>query len=392
MDWKPAKINQDGTVKIPERWLHLYYYESLNILFRFENALRIFVYIVLKHNNGKDWDLAVIGENQTIRTETKKRIRQAREHGYLGDDVSSPMLFLNSGELTQIITSETYWKYFASFFKASKSIVATKLQEIGTVRNALAHFRPIKEDDIDLLKQNSKHLFISVENCLVQITGITDVVPTNTSDVWYRDLKNIGNDRFRTSLFASRDQAWVRLELEYSIPMLKKLYYTDDYISYRVGNLRTAQLLTKYSALRESCIYLSENPLYGRVGSEGNILASKTVSFVFSRLVLEQRIDEIGAAVRDIAAEVEKETDLILQDNLARGDLIESQNASANTNTGSSGNKYWTVSLDNLSTSPLDIDCVEYWGQRWNFVTDFISSVHQYPWMPSSVSKDELPF
>ena len=141
MEWKSPVSMPEGAVRIPERWLHIYYYEALNILFRFENALRFFVYVVLKDKLGKDWDQASIGDSQTIRSETKKRINQAREHGYLGYDVTSPMLFLNGGELTQLVTSDAYWKHFASYFRATKGIVQAKLQEVGTVRNALAHFR-----------------------------------------------------------------------------------------------------------------------------------------------------------------------------------------------------------------------------------------------------------
>lgn len=222
MDWKSPEITKDGTIKVPERWLHLYYYEALNILFRFENALRLFVYVVLKDRIGKDWDLASLGENGTIRTETRKRIAQAREHGYLGYEVSSPMLYLNSGELTQIISSDAYWKHFAPYFRATKSVVLTKLQEIGTVRNSLAHFRPIKQDDIDLIKQNSKHLLIEVEQCLVQLTAISDVVPTNSSQAWYKELKSIGSDTLRTLLFSSPNEEWIRLEIEFKIPVLQK--------------------------------------------------------------------------------------------------------------------------------------------------------------------------
>lgn len=179
MDWKSAEI-KGNTVIVPERWLHLYYYETLNILFRFENALRLFVYVILKKHLGKDWDQASVGENSTIRTETRKRIAQASEHGYLGYEVSSPMLYLNSGELIAIIISDAYWKHFAKYFRATKQIVSTKLAEIGTVRNSVAHFRPIREDDLALVKQNSKHVLQEIEACLVEITSIKDAVPTNS--------------------------------------------------------------------------------------------------------------------------------------------------------------------------------------------------------------------
>ncbi|WP_261927118.1 Swt1 family HEPN domain-containing protein, partial [Vibrio aestuarianus] len=118
------------------------------VLFRFENSLRVFVYTVLKDQLKDKWQETAVS-NGCIKSETKKRIKQSEEYGYLGHDTTCPMLFLNSGELIEIIVSDAYWKYFAKYFKSSKSIVITKLQEIGTVRNSLAHFRPLKEDDVE---------------------------------------------------------------------------------------------------------------------------------------------------------------------------------------------------------------------------------------------------
>lgn len=391
MEWLPAEAVEDRNFKIPARWLHLYYYEALNILFRFENALRLFVYVVLKRQLGKDWDIAALGDGITIRTETKKRIHQAREHGYLGYDVSSPMLFLNSGELTQIITSDVYWKHFAPFFRASKAIVLTKLQEIGTVRNSLAHFRPIKQDDIDLIKQNSKHLLIGIEDCLVQLTSITDVVPTNSEDAWYKELKPVGNDHWRTNLLSSRDQQWIRVQLTYRIPTLQK-FPSTRHVNYKVGTLRVAQLLHLYKSVRETCIYLSESTVHPRMGDEYEITATKSISLVFSKSTLESSFTDISQALKAIALKVEAETELIQQDTLARGDLVEAKNISAVLREGSPGNAYWAFNTESLTTPVADIEEVEYWGQRWHFTTDFISSTSHYPWMPSSVSDDEIPF
>jgi hypothetical protein len=391
MEWHPAEVNEGRNFKIPERWLHLYYYEALNILFRFENALRLFVYVVLKRQLGKDWDIAALGDGITIRTETKKRIHQAREHGYLGYDVSSPMLFLNSGELTQIITSDGYWKHFAPFFRASKAIVLTKLQEIGTVRNSLAHFRPIKQDDIDLIKQNSKHLLIGIEDCLVQLTSISDVVPTNSEDAWYKELKPIGNDHWRTNLLSSRDQQWIRVQLNYKIPVLQK-FPSSKYVSYKVGTLRVAQLLRLYADVRERCIYLSESTVHARMGDDHTFNAAKSISLVFSKSTLQSSFTEIGHALKAMALKVDAETELIQQDTLARGDLVEAKNISAALRDGSTGNPYWTFATESLDTPVAEIEEVEYWGQRWHFTTDFISSTSHYPWMPSSVSEEEVPF
>lgn len=391
MEWHPAEAGEDRTFKIPERWLHLYYYEALNILFRFENALRLFVYVVLKRQLGKEWDLAALGDGITIRTETKKRISQAREHGYLGYDVSSPMLFLNSGELTQIIVSDAYWKHFAPFFRASKAIVLTKLQEIGTVRNSLAHFRPIKQDDIDLIKQNSKHLLIGIEDCLVQLTSITDVVPTNSTAAWYKELKPIGNDYWLTNLLSSRDQQWIRVQLTYKIPILQR-FPSPKYPSYKVGTIRTAQLLHFYPNIRETCIYLSESNIYPRMSDDQDPIATKSISIVFSRSTLESSLAKIGQELKDVALKVEAETELIQQDTLARGDLVEAKNMSAALREDSQGNQSWKFNTESLITPVAEIEDVEYWGKRWHFTTDFISSTSHYPWMPSSVSEDEIPF
>jgi hypothetical protein len=392
MEWKPAESKENGIFKIPERWLHIYYYEALNILFRFENGMRLFVYVVLKRNLGKNWDTAALGEGATIRTETKKRIAQAREHGYLGYDVSSPMLFLNGGELAQLIVSDAYWKYFAPYFKASKSIVLTKLQEIGTVRNSLAHFRPIKQDDIDLIKQNSRHLMISIEDCLVQITSISDVVPTNSEDPWYKDLKSIGNDRLTTSLYSSRNTDWIRVQLTYSLPVLRKTASSPSYCAYLVGNLRTGKLINDFPAIRESCIYLSENVPHPRMHGDQNPSMTKHISIVLSKDSLEKNLEALSKEFREITIKIESETELITQDSLALGDLVESKPVSAVQRDVGNGHKYWRFSMEALNTAPAEIDYVEYWGSRWHYATDFISSTSHYPWMPSSISSEESPF
>ena len=83
----------------------------MNILFRLENALRVFVYVVLKTEFGGKWADITIGSDDgdnTIAAIAKKRRSQAGTFGYLGYPVSSPLLYLNTGELTRIITSDSY--------------------------------------------------------------------------------------------------------------------------------------------------------------------------------------------------------------------------------------------------------------------------------------------
>jgi hypothetical protein len=139
-----------------------------------ENSLRVFVYVVLKNKFKQKWtdiSLQTADDQQsTIAATAVRRVAQAKGFGYLGYEISSPLMYLNSGELTQIICADAYWSLFKPFFRGKKEIIRTKLDEIGSVRNSLAHFRPLKYDDIELIKQNVKHTFVGIEQCFAEMT------------------------------------------------------------------------------------------------------------------------------------------------------------------------------------------------------------------------------
>ena len=385
MDWHQAKqVNE--AVQIPDRWLHLHYYEALNILFRFENALRVFVYVILKRELLDEWDTAAIPGGGTIRSETKRRLTQARDHGYLGYGVSSPMLFLNSGEILQVLTSDAYWKHFARYFKASKGIVETKLQEIGTVRNALAHFRPIKPEDIDLVKQNSRHVLLEVERCLTEVTSIFNEMPSNSKDDWYVKVMAIGNEYITTALFASTDQEWIRIELSYKIEKLYSEIYGDDFLYMKVSNFRTDRMLKDFDKIRKECIFVSESEPGGFIRTDETLSSERRISIVFARDRLVESLDEIIQDLQKIAEVSKSETTLVSEDNLAKGDLIEVKIVTANA-TRKDQAVGWSVNLNSLATQLADADHAEFWGQRVHYTSDFIAGTDQYPWMPASISK-----
>ena len=127
MEWEKAEViskELNTTYKIPNRWLFIHYYEALNILFRIENSLRVFVYAILKNTFYDDWTNIQIDisddQKMTISAIAKKRIRQAQDFGYLGYEISSPLMHLNSGELIRMITSAEYWKYFSTYLRGKK--------------------------------------------------------------------------------------------------------------------------------------------------------------------------------------------------------------------------------------------------------------------------------
>jgi hypothetical protein len=393
MDWKSAEKTNDGAIKVPASWLHLYYYEALNILFRFENALRIFVYVVLKDSLGKEWDNASLGASGTIRSETRKRIAQANEHGYVGEIVTSPMLFLNSGELTSIMLHESYWKHFAPYFRAKQAVIQNKLAEINTVRNSLAHFRPIRQDDVELIKQTTKHVLLEIQSCLSKISGIRTVVPTNSEAEWYKQLKPIGNAHVVTSVFSSQDEKWIRIRTTLRCSVLKSSKFSN-FMNARVTTLRTAQIVKKLDKIRDACIFIADGNSFGHVNADAPIV-QRSIDIAFSAVTLSAKLDDVSQSLKEMALQIEQETDLVKQDNLARGEFIEAKDVAATLHKGTvAGHEYWTVDTKKLNTDLSEIDCVEYWGAMSQTGTDYVTEADKYPWMPASISTDDddIPF
>lgn len=386
MHWRDAIETDSGAVKVPATWLDLYYYEALNVLFRFENSLRIFAYIILKKELNDRWDQAAISSGSTIKSETKKRLNQAREHGYLGYEVTSPMLYLNSGELTTIITSEAYWKHFAPYFKATKQTIINKLNEIGTVRNSLAHFRPLKKDDLDLIKQNTKHVLLEVERCLDKINSISNIAPTNSDEEWYKRLSPIRNEVINLTLLSSPDNEWIRVELSFKTPNLDKSQFGNNYFSYQLGKFRTDEMLKNFNEIRSRCINVSEAPAFGILSPEFDVIFEQKISIVFNQKSLAEGVQAIEKEFSAIADCVLKETALLQEDRLAMGDLVKSANATASY-IENVDNPYWNLSISSLNTPLEEVDSIEFWGQRYHFESNFVTNTHHYPWMPTPVSR-----
>ncbi|OBU22866.1 hypothetical protein AYY22_07825 [Photobacterium kishitanii] len=301
------------------------------------------------------------------------------------------MLYLSSGELIDIIISETYWKYFAPYFKASKSIITTKLQEIGSIRNSLAHFRPLKEDDIELIKQNTKHILLEIEKCLSEITSVSNIVPSNTDKEWYSVITNLGSDNVKLSLFSSNNEKWVKLVLKYEIPTFMVRHQSDTYLALSVGSLRVSEIIKNYQGLKNSCIYITEGNLNGRILADKSLKATQTLNFTFFEKNLSDDTIQIASALCELISSIDEETDYLKGNSLARGKFIESKSISAFTRDSTIRNKsYWVINWNNIDT---EIQDVEFWGKETRFDKDFISGSTHYPWMPESISDDDsIPF
>lgn len=395
MEWEKAIKKEDKTFEIPESWLLIHYYEVLSTLFRIENALRVFVFSILKNELKEKWSgLSITSDDSqegTIDTIARKRISQAKDFGYLGYFVSCPIMYLTTGELIRLITAENYWKYFSKYFLGSKTIMKTKLDEIVNVRNSIAHFRPIKQGDVELIKQNAAHALGAIESCIQQITSCRNVVPTNTQDDWYKELKTLGTDNSVLSLYFSDNEEWLRVELKYNCPIITKRAYTKRYVFYRLLTIISPSVLKNYCALRNNIIYLSEDTSYGRMNQDFLTDFYKHISLVISKKTINDTHKILCSQIKDLMAKISEETELIRQDNLASGNIVKAVDVHASYKETQEGN-YWTYNMDELVCKVEEDSPPEFWGNTYFPTIDFISDAYKYPWMPVAIARMKLPW
>lgn len=397
MEWKKAVAKSEDwsntAYEIPNRWLLIHYYEALNVLFRVENSLRVFVYTVLKNaylDKWADTQIETVEEERTsIGAIAKKRIKQAQDFGYLGYEISSPLMHLNSGELVRLITSDEYWKHFARYFKGRKEIIRNKLDEIGNIRNSLAHFRPIKEDDVEIIKQNAKHVLVAVEASLGEITSTLTIVPTNTTDPWYETISTLGGKSIGVALYQSSSTEWIRIEIVYKSQQINVSRYGDDWFSYQILNLRTPNIIQLYAGISKYVTSVSENIPYTTMPEDFKPRFQKKVSFVFSKQVLNDNLTNIADALRGFLGKIANEEELVCADHLARGELIEPVTVSARFIKDPERPR-WDILTSTMQYPFREEYPVEYWGDLGIYYRDFIAAATKYPWMPSDISRFDI--
>lgn len=197
MEWEKAEQLDDSTFQIPKCWMFLHYYQAYNVLFRIENALRVFVYLVLKQEYGEQWDLRPVSfgsstaPNPTIRVLAKERLKISKQYGHLGDAIGSLLQTLTMHELLALILSEKDWQLFTGCFPLSRNLLESKIKEIMAVRNNLAHFRAVTPSDVDDISQIASRVLSGVGDFLQSAITQPRVVPSNCEEEWYRAFQGV---------------------------------------------------------------------------------------------------------------------------------------------------------------------------------------------------------
>jgi len=388
MDWSRIKDGVDGQVKIPKDWVSIHHYEAFNLLFRIENSIRVFAYCVLKARLGSKWIDANISTDDatqgTIGSTGKRRLAQANQFKYLGYVSPCPLLYLSMGELVELMFSEGYWKYFASYFAGKKEIMKSKLDEIIVIRNAFAHFRPLREDDIDVVRQNAKHVLLGIEDYLSNLTQCNDVVPSNSSDDWYKTLSTIGSEYSTLQLEQSANEEWVEVNLRFT-PSVIKQTLSNGWLDARVIRLDTSNILPLLPRLTENVVYLTES--LTRSIKDDKFQYSKLLSFTLTRKSLNDSGIEVAQSFSELVLKISKELELLTQDDLARGELLSAVAIFGYWQPQQDNHQgFWQFSVSKLESPPREDDPPEYWGDLGWLGAEFITKRDKYPWMPSAIS------
>lgn len=391
MEWDQAS-KKDDAMFIPDTWIRIHYYDALNTLFRLENSLRVFVYVVLKNRLLDKWSTINITTDDanaaTMGDIAKARRNQAKDFGYLGYDINCPVMYLTSGELIRIITDDRYWKYFNSYFPASRQTVKNKLDEIGVIRNSLAHFRPLKSDDVEVIKNNANHALSEVEHFLEELGSCFDIVPTNTQENWYLSLSNLSTELCKLTLRQCEDQIWVNLDFKYHCKVIITHPGPATFHRYRILNIATPSILEQCPNITKYATCLTEE----YASSDGTYTPaspsfSKAFSILFNRDVIRNYYQDIRNDIDLLLKTIEAETGLISNDNLARGKLVSVAPISAEKEKTSQS---WSIHA-RATLSPVNKDSLpEYWGNV--YIGSMFTFTNRYPWMPIDVSELDLSF
>ena len=332
MDWEDAGKVQDGVYSIPKKWLNIEYYDALNVLYRVENALRMYVYVILKKNYKDAWDKQCIkveeNEDGTIDSISKKRRSQARTFGYIGFNATCPLTYLTSGELARMITADAYWRLFKEGFVTTKDIVKLKLDEMSCIRNEMAHFRAIRSEDVAVIRTNAKQLMTRIEETLSNILNTSNTVPTNTEDDWYTELKAIRNEYCNLEFGESADGKWIRITVNYRNALVQSsAYEAMNFYYYRVLAVSVPEVLKQYEEVRKNAIYMSETKPFA-VLTEADVNQGNEPGFT-KEFAIVLAVEGVRSEYRTIAKEllalvekIKEESDLIKKDNLAGGKIV----------------------------------------------------------------------
>ncbi|MDR0438472.1 MAG: hypothetical protein LBH22_09300 [Bacteroidales bacterium] len=145
----PDDIKAKGK-EMAETYLYLYYVE---------NSLRIFIEKTLVEKFGNDY-FSQIQIPSKIRTNIENRKGTESKNKWLSVRGSSDIFYLDFKDLADIITNN--WTCFQSLFP-NQQWLTVKVDELGNIRNLVAHNSYITEEDKTVLQHNFNQIIKQIK-------------------------------------------------------------------------------------------------------------------------------------------------------------------------------------------------------------------------------------
>ncbi len=393
MEWKSSKKIKEwnNNYEIPTNWLGIEYYEALNILFRVENTLRILVFIILKTQHNIEWKNLMIktqmGKDKSVNSIANQRLKQDNDYGYLWFSISTPLLHLTSNELINLIFQEEYRKYFKGFFPWKKEIIKYKLDEIGNIRNALAHFRPIKKWDIDLIKQNSLHTLWKIENFIYNFISFWDNIAHSNNEDWYKKLKSLKEENFKISFNEDEKKDWVSITLTFSIKTFEKEkdVFSDDLLM-KAFIPDNNKIMERFENLVTYSTCITENYPFSYlndINQEREL--EKQLKLKFSKENLEKNYEKIYKDLESLSKELGKDESTLESKWIRKWNILEVVECTYGHREYDEGS-FYSLDITPFKTKITDKSPQEFWGNLNYTSRDFVTSSSRYPWMPVNIS------
>lgn len=213
-------------------------------------------------------------------------------------------------------------------------------------------------------------------------------MPTNTQDEWYKSISTLGTEQTSTTPYYSENEEWVCVLLKCSSPILEKQQYGETLFTYSHAKINTPNILAEREELSKYVTYASENVNYPTLIDKMDMKIEKDIRLVFSKNILLEHHETISRELKEVLATINDECELLLQDNLARGKMVESVKTMAWWTKSEDGDGEWNFSYDTLEQKYLSNHPDEYWGQLAS-IADVVAGCYRYPWMPADISSPE---
>jgi hypothetical protein len=281
-EWERCKRISAYDWSVPLGTVPLLYFDVYNALFMFENYLRLFVYVALKARHGREWLYRPLGSGpertgqDTIDSVTKRRIASLRSHSYLGEMSRIPMMYLDFDELAGLVQDERNRDVFQPILHGAVEAFASKLNEMRVIRNNLAHFRKVTDDDFDRLARTIDDIDPAIADYLGEIT--LDV-PYN----YLEDASGIGGLQAQAkqwldgvesfNMEISRSEYWLGVRLTHTVNQKLPSTAEGTECVWVLSSTLLWDSLKKAGVDGSVVFYTS----YGRVGRNGDDVVSGSV-------------------------------------------------------------------------------------------------------------------